>query len=280
MTAFIVDTKIPAKAYYFTEQLEGLDNAIPLDMIYIEGERFAMGASEDEPEAGEDEKPQHEVNVQNFFMGRYPITQAQWRVVAQWQKKKINLDPYPSRFKGDNLPVEKVSWYEAVEFCERLHARTKRPYQLPSEAQWEYACRAGTTTPFALGQTLTTEIANYDGNYTYNGGKEGEYRQKTTPVDHFGIANGYGLCDMHGNVWEWCADHWHGNYEDAPSDDKPWLSENEDARRLVRGGSWILAPRDCRSAFRLSFGTPGSRDFFSGFRVSCHAPRTLKLPVS
>ena len=274
MTAFIVDTKIPAKAYYFTEQLEGLDNAIPLDMIYIEGGRFAMGASEDEPEAGEDEKPQHEVNVQNFFMGRYPITQAQWRVVAQWQKKKINLDPYPSRFKGDNLPVEQVSWYEAVEFCERLHARTKRPYQLPSEAQWEYACRAGTTTPFALGQTLTTEIANYDGNYTYNGGKEGEYRQKTTPVDHFGIANGYGLCDMHGNVWEWCADHWHGNYEDAPSDDKPWLSENEDARRLVRGGSWGDVPWFCRSALRYHL-TPEYRITRCGFRVSCHAPRTL-----
>ena len=278
MTALTVDTKIPAKAYYFTEKLEGLDGAIPLDMIYIEGGRFMMGAPEDEPEARDSEKPQHEVDVQSFFIGRYPITQAQWRVVAQWPKEKIDLDPNPSRFKGNNLPVEQVNWYEAVEFCERLHTRTKRPYQLPSEAQWEYACRAGTTTPFAFGQTLTTEISNYNGNFAYNGGTEGEHRQKTTPVDYFGIANGYGLCDMYGNVWEWCADHWHSNYEDAPVNDKPWLTDNESATRVLRGGSWFCGPRSCRSAFRSDV-TPEFRYFSSGFRVSCPAPRTLKFPA-
>ena len=171
--------------------------------------------------------------------------------------------------------MEQVSWYEAVEFCERLKKHTKRPYRLPSEAEWEYACRAGTTTPFAFGKTLMTDAANYDGNKTYNDGPNGEYREQTTPVDEFDIANAFGLCDMHGNVWEWCADHWHDNYEDAPTNGSAWLTANETSNCVLRGGSWLLNPRYCRSATRFNY-RPDDRDFISGFRVCCLAPRTLQ----
>ena len=145
-----------------------------------------MGSPENEPERQEREGPQHEVTVPSFFLGRYPVTQSQWRAVAAMPQVKRELNPEPSNFKGDNLPVERVSWYESVEFCDRLSTKTGRPYRLPSEAEWEYACRAGTTTPFHFGRTLTTEVANYNGNYTYADGPKGEYRKTTTPVDQFG----------------------------------------------------------------------------------------------
>ena len=175
-------------------------------------------------------------------MGRYPITQAQWRVVAGLSLVNRELNPEPSNFKGDNLPVEQVSWYEAVEFCDRLSAKTGRPYRLPSEAEWEYACRAGTTTPFHFGKTLTTEVANYNGNYTYADGPKGEYFETTTPVDKFEIANAFGLCDMHGNVFEWCEDHY-GNYNQTPVDGSARITDDKQARRILRGGSWFYYPR-------------------------------------
>ena len=256
---------------YFTEKLGG---AIGLDMILVPAGMFLMGSPEDEPERVEDEDPQHEVTVSSFFMGRYPVTQAQWRFVAGFPQVNRALDLEPSNFTGDNRPVEQTSWYEAVEFCDRLSIHTGRTYRLPSEAEWEYACRAGTTTPFYFGKTLTTELANYDGNYSYNDGPKGEYREKTTPVDQFGIANAFGLCDMHGNVWEWCLDHWHDNYEGAPTDGNAWLSDDETSRRVARGGSWIDLPGYCRSACR-DYLTPVFRNYTVGFRVICSAPETL-----
>ncbi len=279
MTAYTVH-KIASttQTQYFTESLEGLGDAIPLDMVFVTAGRFMMGSADDEPERRESEGPQHQVTLPSFFMGRYPVTQAQWRAVAAIDKIDIELKPDPSNFKGANLPVEQVSWYEAVEFCERLKKYTKRPYRLPSEAEWEYACRAGTTTPFAFGKTLTTEVANYDGNNTYNGGPEGDYRKKTTPVDEFKCANSFGLCDMHGNVWEWCADHWHENYEGAPIDGSAWLSAEETSNCLFRGGSWGSLPRVCRSATRFNF-RPDDRTYFIGFRVCCAAPRALQPPA-
>jgi formylglycine-generating enzyme required for sulfatase activity len=217
------------------------------------------------------ELPQHEVTVPPFFMGRYPVTQAQWQAVARLPQVEQALNPDPSRFKGDNRPVEYVSWYDAVEFCARLSAHTGRPYRLPTEAEWEYACRAGTTTPFAFGETLTTEIANYNGDYTYANDPKGEYRKETTPVDHFGIANAFGLSDMHGNVWEWCQDHWHSNYKGAPVDGSAWLSEDEGVVRILRGGSWIDNPRHCRSAYRFNLNPRYAFNNF-GFRVVSSAP--------
>ena len=201
-------------------------------------------------------------------MGRYPVTQAQWRAVVSLPKVARDLESEPSYFKGDNRPVESVSWLEATEFCDRLSKHTGRQYQLPSEAQWEYACRAGTQTPFYFGDTISTNVANYDGDYTYADGPSGEYRGETTPVEHFGIANGFGLSDMHGNVWEWCQDHWHDDYLDAPTDGSAWIEGGNSARRVLRGGSWSSNPWSCRSASR-NYIRPGFRDFFIGFRVVC-----------
>ncbi len=261
----------PQQAYRY---IEPLTPDLPLEMVAIPGGTFLMGSPKGEPERYDDESPQHEVTVEPFFIGRYPITQAQWRFVAGLPQVQQALAPDPSNFKGDNHPVESVSWYDAVEFCARLSAHTGRAYRLPTEAEWEYACRAGTTTPFHFGEMITTDVANYDGNYTYNNGPKGEYREATTPVDQLAYANAWGLSDMHGNVWEWCQDHWHENYEGAPPDGRAWLSEDEDARRVLRGGSWILNPRYCRSAYRnVNYPREANGDF--GFRVVSFAPRTL-----
>jgi formylglycine-generating enzyme required for sulfatase activity len=165
-----------------------------------------------------------------------------------------------------------VTWYEAVEFCDRLSQHTGRLYRLPSEAEWEYACRAGTPTPFYFGDTITTDLANYDGNYTYGSGAKGEYREQTTPVGQFGV-NPWGLADMHGNVLEWCEDHWHPSYEGAPSDGSAWITDDANQLRLVRGGSWYLSPVYCRSAFRAR-RNPNNRYPDLGFRVVC-APSGL-----
>jgi formylglycine-generating enzyme required for sulfatase activity len=232
-----------------------------------------MGSPKSELGSYDDEKRQHEVAVPKFFMSRYPITQAQWKVVAKMGKVERDLEDDPSYFKGENLPVEQVSWYDAVEFCKRLTIYTNREYRLPSEAEWEYACRAGTTTPFHFGETITTDLANYDGNYVYSNNSKGEYREKTTPVDHFGIANAFGLCDMHGNVWEWCADHWHENYEGAPSDGSAWLKDSEKEKHILRGGSWVLNPRHCCSAYRAR-PAPDVSPLNLGFRVCCSSPRS------
>ena len=224
-------------------------DTLPLEMVAIPGGRFLMGSPVDEEGHDSRESPQHEVDIEPFFMGRYPVTQAQWRSVAAMPQIQRELNPSPSRFRGDRLPVEQVSWDDAVEFCGRLSAYTGRQYCLPTEAQWEYACRAGTTTPFHFGDTISTEVANYDGS-AYAAGPQGKTRGKTTPVDQFGIANAFGLSDMHGNVWEWCQDRWHGSYEGAPSDGQAWLTDGEVAHRILRGGSWFIYPGNCRSASR------------------------------
>ncbi|MGK7913119.1 MAG: formylglycine-generating enzyme family protein [Synechococcus sp.] len=261
-------------ARYFPEAL-GTD--IELDMIWVSGGSFEMGSPDSEPERYNDEGPQHPVTVPNFFMGRYPITQDQWRFVAE-QIEQVNrsLEPDPAVFKGEKHPVESISWFEAVEFCDRLSQHTKRTYRLPSEAEWEYACRAGTKTPFYFGDILTAEVANFDSSVSYNGSPIADSRRKTTPVDLYGIANAFGLCDMHGNVREWCLDHWHDSYEGAPNDGSAWIDGNDDENqsRVWRGGSWANPPRDCRSAYRFYY--PRGSDHGIGFRVVCEEPRSLQ----
>jgi formylglycine-generating enzyme required for sulfatase activity len=261
------------QARYFTEKL---GDALGLDMVLVPSGTFTMGSPTGEPERSDAEGPQHEVTVPGFLMGRYPVTQAQWRFVAGLPQVKQSLKPDPARFKGDKHPVEQVNWYDAVEFCARLSVHTQRDYGLPSEAQWEYTCRAGTTTPFYFGPILTTEVANYDGDYTYNGSPKGEYRQQTTPVDHFGLANAFGICDMHGNVEEWCQDHGYGSYEWVPTDGSAWEDKAADDNviRRLRGGSWISSPWDCRSACRNDVD-PCEASFHIGFRVVIFAPRAL-----
>jgi formylglycine-generating enzyme required for sulfatase activity len=264
---------------------EVLAPGVVITMLRIPAGSFLMGAPEGEEGSGAAERPVHQVKLEEFLMAQTPITQAQWRVVAGWQAREgerweQDLDPDPSDFKGDQRPVENVSWNDAAEFCRRLRQRTGKSYTLPSEAQWEYACRAGTATPFHFGATITTELANYSGGYTYADGPTGDYREQTTDVATF-PANPWDLHDMHGNVWEWCADHWHGNYEGAPEDGRPWLYEksDKDGARLLRGGSWLSIPRYCRSAYRNGLH-PGIRDFHFGFRVCCLPQDSASLPLN
>lgn len=256
--------------------VETLPEGLNLEMVAIPSGKFLMGSPESEHERYDDEGDaqgqQHEVAVPPFFMGKFPVTQAQWRIVANLPPvdPEIDLQPAPSHFTGDNRPVEWISWREATEFCQRLSGATGRQYRLSSEAEWEYACRAGTTTPFYFGETITGNLANYASRYTYQKEKKVKYREGTTPVGIF-PPNSFGLYDMHGNVFEWCQDHWHSNYEGAPTDGSAWLSEDDNQSYVYRGGSWIKYPRNCRSAYR-NYGNPDDRDFNLGFRVVCCAP--------
>ena len=245
---------------------EKLAENIAITMIQLPAGEFQMGSPDKEAGRQSYEGPQHQVKLRSFFMGQTPVTQAQWQVVAGWSKQQLELKHQPSHFQGANRPVEQVSWLEAEEFCRRLSVRTGRDYSLPSEAQWEYACRAGKTTAFSFGEMLTSELANYSGNITYASGPTGVYREKTTEVGSF-PANGWGLQDMHGNVWEWCLDPWHGSYEGAPVDGSAWMAGGGPIK-LLRGGSWGSSPRGCRSAYRNNI-PPDDRVVSLGFRVCC-----------
>ncbi|MBD2269158.1 SUMF1/EgtB/PvdO family nonheme iron enzyme [Anabaena sp. FACHB-1391] len=247
---------------------QDLGLGVKLEMVYIPGDTFLMGAPKTEEKSLDDERPQHYVEVKPFYMGKYTITQEQWeKVVYSCPPVARELNPRPAYFQGDKLPVEQVSWHDAVEFCARLSQKTGQKYRLPSEAEWEYACRAGSAKPFAFGDTITTDMVNYDGNFTYGNASKGEYRGRTTPVGTF-QPNAFGLCDMHGNVWEWCADTWHGNYHGAPNDGSAWISKTNQNARLLRGGSWNSNPGLCRSASRL-YNILGYYYGSIGFRVVC-----------
>jgi eukaryotic-like serine/threonine-protein kinase len=228
-------------ARYYTENLRG---GVTLEMVEIPVGDFMMGSLAGEIGRSNSEEPQHRVNVAGFFMGRFAVTQAQWQTV---------MGNNPSKFTGKNLPVERVSWNDAQAFCKKLNQQTGRTYRLPSEAEWEYACRAGTTTPFHFGLTITPELANYDGNYTHGSGPKGQHRKRTTPVGSF-AANGFGLYDMHGNVWEWCLDHWHGDYTGAPTDGSAMV-RGDSSLKVLRGGCWDYNPWFCRSARRTRVDT-------------------------
>jgi len=244
------------QAKYFKEDLS---NGITLEMVQIPGGSFMMGSPESEKRRYESESPQHEVNVPAFSMGKFVVTQEQYQQI---------MGNNPSYFteKEAKLPVEQVSWNNAVEFCQKLSEKTGREYRLPSEAEWEYACRAGTTTPFHFGETITTELANYKGTSIYASEPKGKHLQRTTDVGIF-PPNAFGLYDMHGNVWEWCQDDWHNNYIDAPKDGSGWTSRSGNTK-VLRGGSWTSDPVNCRSAFR-SLYTLDYNGNAIGFRVVC-----------
>lgn len=296
---------------------ESLNDEIGLEMVLIPGGTFLMGAPESEEGSCDSERPQHHVTLSSFLMGRYPVTQAQWKAISSITdlKVEIDLDPDPSHFKDPyqgidrwQRPVEKVNWYEAVEFCDRLSKLTGRDYRLPSEAQWEYACRGVTQPlnlelgesypPFHFGETITTNLANYRGtdekdfkwSGSYGRGPKGEYRRETTPVGFFKVVNSFGLSDMHGNVWEWCADDLHKNYDGAPTDGSAWIKDNEpenvkaenkpysaknddnSSYSVQRGGSWFSFPLNCRSAIRNILDRRDVRYINNGFRVVCVPP--------
>ena len=276
----------PPEKYTAAAFTEGLGSG-GLDMFSIPGGSFTMGSPIDELERLPKEGPQHHVTLGGFFIGASPVTQAQWLAVVMAHPARINrdLDPKPSFFKGIDLPVESITWNQAEEFCLRLTEVTGRAYRLPSEAEWEYACRAGTIGPFHFGPTITPELANYCGtggavcgesdgksiasdvygderyeSGAYGQGPTGVFRGKTTPPGTF-PPNRFGLYDMHGNVWEYCLDVWNASYADVPLDGSASLSGPPDSQRVLRGGSWSHNPAICRSAYRDSIA-PG----FSGWQ--------------
>jgi formylglycine-generating enzyme required for sulfatase activity/Flp pilus assembly protein TadD len=241
---------------------EDLDGGVKLEMVAIPPGEFMMGS----PAGNAYERPQHRVRIGYwFYLGKFEVTQAQWRAV---------MGTSPSHFKDcDDCPVEEVSWDDAVEFCRKLSAQSGHEYRLPNEAEWEYAARAGTTTRFAFGETITPEIVNYSGDYPYGNDAKGINRQKTVPVGSLGVANAFGLYDMYGNVWEWCKDWFHRGYSgiagDAPTDGSAWLGGGEQKERVLRGGCW-----DDGAIFALSTTREGRTP---DFRFSCFGFRVVAV---
>ncbi|MGK7891616.1 MAG: SUMF1/EgtB/PvdO family nonheme iron enzyme [Leptolyngbyaceae cyanobacterium] len=245
-------------ARIFEEELKDKESGFIelLRLVWIPGGNFDMGSPDDEKPAQDNERPQHPVSVQGFWMGQFPVTQAEWQIVASYPKATQDiLDSEPSRFGGNRRSVESISWDEAIEFCARLFQETGRRYRLPSEAEWEYACRANTKTVYSFGDAITSEVANY------RNSKIGA----TTEVGRY-YPNDFGLFDMHGNAWEWCADYWHDNYNNAPADGSAWVTNGETNLRVLRGGSWGSHPADCRAACRLNRLLDSRSSLFS-FRV-------------
>ena len=264
------------QAQYFRVNLPG---NISLDMVKIPGGRFLMGSPENEKGRYDNESPQHWVTVPEFYMGKYEVTQEQWQAI---------MGNNPSYFKGVKRPVEKVSWNSCQEFCTKLSEQTGGTFRLPSEAEWEYACRSVTSDqlsviseeltveewnekyhqPFHFGEAITSDLANYRGTSIYAFEPEGVYRRETTEVGSF-PPNAFGLYDMHGNVWEWCEDGYHSSYQGAPQDGSAWLNNNNnDTTKALRSGSWFSIPGYCRAANRL-YSFPGDRRYYFGFRVVC-----------
>ncbi|WP_310487578.1 bifunctional serine/threonine-protein kinase/formylglycine-generating enzyme family protein [Chamaesiphon sp. VAR_69_metabat_338] len=224
--------------------IQNLGGGVKLQMVNIPARTFLMGAPKLEEGSSDYQRPQHRVHVPAFYMGKCPVTQAQYEAV---------MGARPSYFQGGDRPVETVSWHDAIEFCQKLSQLTDRHYRLPSEAEWEYACRAGTKTAFYYGETIDGAVANY--------------RSEETTVVGIYPANAYGLYDMHGNILEWCADKYHGNYIDAPTDGSAWAHGGNSAY-VLRGGSWYSKPSYCRSAARMYY-QPDYRCAYFGFRVAC-----------
>ncbi|ANV88748.1 hypothetical protein AWQ22_08015 [Picosynechococcus sp. PCC 7117] len=254
--------KSQKQAVYYIEKLS---KNIPLEMLWIRDGSFTMGSSQIK-----NASPQHEVNVKGFWMGKYAVTQEQWQAV---------MGDNPSRYQGPKKPVDSISWKQAKIFCQRLSEKTGRDYRLPSEAEWEYACRAGTKTPFCYGKTINKSIANvnFDSrNHKYISLKKNHIDYnidwgKTVDVGTF-PPNGWGLYEMHGNVMEWCEDHWHDNYLGSPTDGSAWVEKGffTLGNQVARGGAWCFSPKIAQSAER-SMHSRSFDFFYLGFRVALSA---------
>jgi formylglycine-generating enzyme required for sulfatase activity len=251
------------------------------EMVVVPSGEFWMGPPDgsggdrgdvEEVDRAKSEGPRHRVTIaQPFAIGRFAVTFEEWdwaQAHPEWRKRSglKPRQPDDRKWGRGRHPVINVSWTNAQGYCRWLTAVTGKPYRLLSEAEWEYCCRAGTDTPFWWGASISTVRANYDGNYTYGGGPKGEYRERTVQVDSF-EANPWGLYQMHGNVWEWCEDVWHPDYKEAPDDGSPWRQGGDQSLRVLRGGSWDIYPRVCRSALRNGI-RPSSRVYDSGFRLA------------
>ncbi len=275
--------EISRRALQADSVAEDLGDGVTLEMIKIPAGEFQMGSTEDEAKVAfanarkyfkeatwvaiKVEMPRHRVQVAEFSIGRFEVTRDQWRQVARMPKVKIDLNQDPANFKDSwKLPVEQVSWEDAVEFCERLKQKTGKAYRLPTEAEWEYAARAGTTSTFAFGPTISPRIVNYDGKYPYGSAEKGVYRNKTVEVGSLGFANAFGLFDMQGNVWEWCEDVRYNGYTGAPADGSAWTNSGNQSMRVLRSGAWNNTARYCRSACR-NLNRPDHRFYDIGFRV-------------
>lgn len=242
-------------------------NGTEIVLAHIPGGKFTMGGPSDEDGFRPNESPQRQVEIAPFLMGVHTVTQEQWRAVMG------TLPPIDQAFRGDNLPVSNVSWIDVGMFCPLLSEASGMEIRLPSEAEWEYGCRAGTATPFHWGPTISPLLANYNATQPYGAGQPGEFRRCLMPAGWSGLANGFGLYDLHGNVWEWCSDAWHDDYNGAPSDARPWLSRTDEGYRVQRGGSWRDRPELCRSAFRVG-DIAFNRDHIVGVRVCSSAGPT------
>jgi formylglycine-generating enzyme required for sulfatase activity len=294
----IVGRRMETARYYYEE----LSGGVQLDMVEVPGGTFMMGSLAPEIEGLKKEyvrgiereikdallrrlpweAPQHMVKIPAFYLGKFEVTQAQWRAVASLPKVKRDLVSDPSHFKGGNRPVENISWEDAIEFCERLSRATGRRYRLPTEAEWEYACRAGTNTPFNFGDAIKSDWANYHGKHTYATSPKGVFREQTVVVGSLGIGNAFGLYDMHGNVWEWCSDTWHDNYNSAPEDGRAWEYGELKYLKIIRGGSWDSSAGECRSNARNRM-TASIQLNSIGFRVVTEAsgqPLTNETSIS
>ena len=225
------------------------------EMVVVPAGSFTMGSND-----YDDEKPPHKVTIKApFAVGRFAVT------FAEYDTAGLTHKPGDEGWGRGRRPVINVSWDDAQAYAKWLSGKTGKTYRLLSEAEWEYCCRAGTTTAFWWGDSISTQQANYDGNYTFGGGSKGEYRQQTVPVDSF-EASPWGVFQVHGNVWEWCEDNWHPDYKGAPQDGSVWAGGDASVR-VLRGGSWVNYPKYCRSAGRYR-GQPSVRSDHLGFRLA------------
>lgn len=232
-----------------------LGDGVVIEFIRILGGRFFMGGDQ-----SDGEQPKHWVTVPSFLLGKTQVTQVQWKKVAELPKIEIDLNPDPSKFKGNNRPVEQVSWLDCQEFCARIKRLIGKECRLPSEAEWEYACRSGTSTEYSFGDSAS-KLGGYAW-YSENSNSTTQEVAKKNP-------NPWGLYDMHGNVWEWCQDDYHSSYQDAPDDGAPWveIKKESDIPVILRGGAWTYTAGYCRSAYRRYYSRE-NRSYFYGFCVA------------
>ena len=242
-----IKEKADGQAKYFADKLP---KDIMLEMVEIPGGSFMMGTPISKVNSYDNTAPQHQVSVKSFYIGKYEVTQEQWQTIMGTKPD------FYGQGLANNFPIAEVSWKDAVEFCQKLSEKAGKEYRLPTEAEWEYACRAGSATLFAYGENITAELANYDGRGSYSVAPVGEYRARLTAVGSF-PPNRFGLYDMHGNAWEWCLDVYHKNYQGAPKDGSAWL-EGSSGERVLRGGSWLSSAFNCRTVGRFSNAADGA----------------------
>lgn len=243
----------------------------PIEMIEIPSGSFEMGSEESDIGARPNEFPRHVVDVSGFLIGKITVTQTQWSAVMEW------LPNISESFRGEHLPVVNVWLEDALEYCERLKRLTGLNFRLPAEAEWEYACRAGSTFAFGFGAAISADLANFDGSAPFGDLAPTKASDGLRAAASYGVANRFGLYDMHGNVWEWCSDIWHENYVQAPKTATPWIENGDRGYCVQRGGAWNSSAADCRSAARVG-DVAHNRDNIVGLRLCLSSDSVLSKP--